>query len=136
MSELLTWLTAQLDEVERRENAKTRRTWNAEARCERCGKHVDGYDHDEYTGLRWSPCGHPTQPDLAYAPLGSEPAPDPVALAHVEAHRAILEFHSGSHECSGPEDNCMWISGGSCPTVLALTSAYRHADGYLEEWKP
>lgn len=59
------------------------------------------------------------------------------ALADVAAKRAIISYHSGSHECSGPDDNCMWIlHEDDCPTLRALACAYSHHDGYLEEWKP
>lgn len=62
---------------------------------------------------------------------------DPAAvLALVAAHRAILFYHSGSHECSGPDDNAMWICDEVCPTVRALVSALAHREGYLPEWSP
>jgi hypothetical protein len=59
------------------------------------------------------------------------------ALALVAAHRSILFYHSGAHECSGPDDNCMWILDGEiCPTVRALVSAFAGREGYLPEWGP
>lgn len=58
-------------------------------------------------------------------------------LALVEVHRLILFYHSGAHECSGPDDNCMWIvDEEACPTVRALASAYRHHAGYDPSWAP
>lgn len=74
------------------------------------------------------------QDDDAYYPLVIGPR---FVLAIVEAHRKILFYHSGSHECSGPDDNCMWIEDPEvCPTVRAIASAYRHHDGWDESWGP
>lgn len=48
-------------------------------------------------------------------------------LRQVAAHRKILELHSGSHECTSAEDNCVWIdgiSGAICETVKIAAEAY------------
>jgi hypothetical protein len=57
-------------------------------------------------------------------------------LALVAAHRLILFYHSGNHECSGPDDNAMWICDDVCPTVRALASAYAARPGYDPSWGP
>lgn len=56
-------------------------------------------------------------------------------IARCEAELFILDCHEGSHECSGPDDNCLWILDGHfCPTVLALACARRHRPGFNPEW--
>lgn len=62
------------------------------------------------------------------------------ALHEVEAKRAILELHSGSHECpvydhNGDIDNCGWIDEGDCPTKQHLAAVYSDHPGYRPEWK-
>ncbi|MDH2424760.1 DUF6221 family protein [Sphaerisporangium sp. TRM90804] len=57
-------------------------------------------------------------------------------LREVEAKRRILQWHTGAHECSGPDDNCMWIlDGEACPTTRALALPYADHEDYKEGWK-
>jgi len=56
------------------------------------------------------------------------------ALADINSKRTILDWHSGAHECSGPDDNCMWIAeGDACPTTQALAMPYADRDDYPKE---
>ncbi|MGW4663201.1 DUF6221 family protein [Streptosporangium sandarakinum] len=55
-------------------------------------------------------------------------------IARCEAELYILDCHEGSHECASPDDNCLWIEMGACPTVRAMAWARRHRPGYKPEW--
>jgi hypothetical protein len=58
-------------------------------------------------------------------------------LREVEAKRRIIEWHAISHECSGPDDNCMWVLDPSdCPTLRARALPYADPPNYQEEWRP
>lgn len=58
-------------------------------------------------------------------------------LRDVEAKRRILDWHSGGHECSGPESNCLWITDDeACATVRALAEPYADHPDYQQEWRP
>lgn len=57
-------------------------------------------------------------------------------IARCEADLAVIRWHTGAHECCGPDDNCLWIHGGdmTCPTVKALGYGMRHRDGFDLTW--
>lgn len=63
-------------------------------------------------------------------------------LAEVQAKRALVEMHSGTHECVGwkyGEWNCVHVAPGSAfeldPTLLLLASAYADHSNFNPEWK-
>lgn len=63
-------------------------------------------------------------------------------LADIEAKRAVLDEHTATVGPACP--TCAVHVGGSevasvrapCRTVRLLASAYRHRDGYRDEWRP
>lgn len=58
-------------------------------------------------------------------------------IARCEADLAVLAMHEYAHECSGPDDNCMWIHDDeTCPTVRMLAYGRRNRPGWRKEWKP
>lgn len=141
MTDLVTWLRAQLAAVERAAAAAV------EASGEQC----------------WSANGNlygatQTNNTIAVGPWGAEldevaehmARHDPArVLAEVEAKRRILDLHDGSHECStlrrdtdwdgNPTeevDSCTWVAEGTCTTVQLLALPYADQEGYREEWRP
>lgn len=60
---------------------------------------------------------------------------NPRKLADIAAKRKIVYFHDGPHECSGPEDNCMWVlDADECPTVRVLASVYSDHPEHNPKW--
>lgn len=57
-------------------------------------------------------------------------------LAECAAKRAIIALHDGNHKCSESDDECTWIDGRPCETLLLLARPYAYRPGYLEEWRP
>lgn len=59
-------------------------------------------------------------------------------IARCDAELAILDWHTGAHECSGPGDNCLWVRGGDevCPTARMIAFGYRHCPGWGPAWAP
>lgn len=124
MADLINKLTAALDETERIALAAIEG-----GRCD----YPDLHDHANWHA--------PSRGDVAscgtilvFADYPDERVVDHIVhndpahvLRQVAAHRKILELHSGSHECTSAEDNCVWIdgiSGAICETVKIAAEAY------------
>lgn len=149
--DLLSWLTARLDETEataRAAEMDAASPWFVRGR-EGLVRHSGPPDeHYKGDGL-WDSedCTEEWHQLCMNGPVARHVAAhDPAAvLADVEAKRAIAALHSGAHECStyytlGGEtqiNNSAWITDDEdCSTVQLLASCYRHHPGWRAEWAP
>lgn len=135
MSELVEWLKAQLDEDERIAQAASEWPWTLHPEGDKILRHNDGtYDDWEDEDLivvetmGWS--SQATRSNGLHV-IRWEPSQ---VVQDIAAKRLIIGYHSGSHECSGEDGNCMWIPADEvCDTVRALASA---CPGYDPSWGP
>jgi hypothetical protein len=122
VSELITWLRAQLDEDERVALAATAGAWVVTTTDGRsvCGVQALGRLN-----------GIPATSVHCRADAEHIARHDPArVLAEVEAKRRLLDLHDGWHSCG------VWECDGDCPTVRLLALPYAGRDGYDETWRP
>lgn len=56
-------------------------------------------------------------------------------LRQVAALRLIVVWHTGGHQCSGPEDGCMFVHDFErCPTITAVASMWAGHPDYDTTW--
>ena len=147
MSEMVTWLRAQIEARKAMAGAATCGVpWEAE-----CDDPTDDEVWIDVDGEEWrlvvlrGPQSHENMIHVA--------ANDPQdTIARCEAELAILDEHKptdwtayGDHMCRRchrpreeareDEEQCEWLTW-PCRTARLLGSGYRHRPGYLEEWKP
>jgi hypothetical protein len=125
VSELITWLRAQLDEDERVALAvgELRRQWTTAGGYPETGVTQVVAD-DGYLIVE-------VDTDWAAEIVTHIARHDPArVLAQVEAKRRLLDLHDGWHSCG------IWECDGDCPTVRLLALPYAGRDGYDETWRP
>lgn len=140
--DLITWLSAVLDEDERLARAATPGPWKDGAGT--VALHSTGMD--EITGYVHE------QADIDHI-VRHDPA---AVLADIAAKRQIVAIHNvwtaiypedAVHEWRRKDRRCIGCGFNSseepntpdvndCPTLRALASAYAHQPGYRQEWAP
>ena len=77
---------------------------------------------------RWENIGRPDGEHIA------RHAPDRV-LAECAARRAIVEMHTGPHECPTPESSCGWcVDSDECDTCRAFALPYADHPDFDPAW--
>ena len=150
MTDLLTWLNGVLDQVE-----ATAKAWPSEQRSWRAvgARHLtfDNGSREQVAAIDVQ-ASEPDQWDRIWVKRAGAQRGiaehiamhDPAAvLADITAKRAIVELHTGAHECSSYDpvsrdfNNCVWIDADSlCSTLRLLASASSTWPGYQTEWAP
>lgn len=137
-NDLVAFLRARLDEVERVEQDKwTLGEW-VDKPCPVCEWPVKSYSILPPEGDReLNPCQHRITIDEFNAWAGANPAADPRVLRDVEAKRQIIDLHEGPHVCP-KDDNGMesFWTRDDCPTVRLFGSEFADHPEYREEWRP
>lgn len=118
MSDIETWLNAQLDEDERlarAAGADTELSWHRDERYVAADRtHVDSDDEDLVLHIAMDGTPSAMEHIARHNPAR--------VLAEVEAKRLMLDLH---RECTG-----------ACYVVRVLALPYAGRDGYREEWRP